>query len=182
LAFGIVLASTPEPRLFGLDLNTFIQVGANLVNLIILALVLSFLLYKPVRNFLRKRTERIQGQIAEAAEEMTKASELKLLYEKKLEEVQNERDEILSEANRLAAEKSQRLLTEARKEADAIRSRATANAEMEWERAQSEMRNAIIEVSSVIAEKFVTLAINKETHDRLFEEALTDLEGVKWRD
>jgi len=165
-----------------LDTNTFVQVAANLVNLVILAVVLSFLLYKPVRNFLRKRTDRIQGQIAEAADELAKAEELKLRYEAKLEEVQSERDEILSEANRIAAEKSQRLIAEARKEADAIKARAATTAELEWERAESEMRNAIIEVSSVMAEKFVTLAINKETHDRLFEEALVDLEGVKWRD
>jgi len=181
LAFGIVLAAA-EPRLFGLDQNTFISVAANLVNLVILAVVLSYLLYKPVRNFLRKRTDRIQGQIADAANEMAKAEELKLLYETKLEEVQGERDEILSEANKIAADKSQRLIAEARKEADAIRARAATNVEMEWERAETEMRNAIIEVSSVLAEKFVTLAINKETHDKLFEEALTDLEGVKWRD
>ena len=181
MAFGIVLAAA-EPRLFGLDQNTFISVAANLVNLVILAVVLSYLLYKPVRNFLRKRTDRIQGQIADAANEMAKAEELKLLYETKLEEVQGERDEILSEANKIAADKSQRLIAEARKEADAIRARAATNVEMEWERAETEMRNAIIEVSSVLAEKFVTLAINKETHDKLFEEALTDLEGVKWRD
>ena len=182
MAFGTVLASAPEPRLFGLDTNTFISVAANLVNLIILALILTRFLYKPVRNFLRKRTDRIQGQIAEAADELAKAEALKLLYETKLDEVQKERDEILSEANRIAAEKSQRLITEAKKEADAIRARATTNVEMEWERAESEMRNAIIEVASVMAEKFVTLAINKETQDQLFEQALSNLEGVKWRD
>lgn len=182
LAFGIVLASAPEPRLFGLDTQTFIQVGANLVNVAILAVILALVLYKPVRNFLRKRTDKIQGQLSQAADEMEKAAELRTQYEQKIEEVQREREEILSEARKLASDTSQRLVTEAKKEADAIRARATANVEMEWERAETDMRTAIIEISSVMAEKFVTLAINKETHDKLFDETIADLGGMIWRD
>jgi len=53
---------------------------------------------------------------------------------------------------------------------------------MEWERAENDMRTAIIDVSAVMAEKFVSLAINKETHDRLFEETISDLEGMTWGD
>jgi len=164
-----------------LDQQTLIQIIANLVNLGVLSFVLAFLLYRPIRDILRKRTERIQGQLAQAEDEMLKATEMKNLYEQKLEDVAKERDDILSEARKLAADASQRLVTEAKKEAEAVRTRAAANVEMEWERAQSEMRDVIIEVSAVMAEKFVTLAINKETHDRLFSETMADLEGMKWR-
>ena len=182
MAFGIMLASTPDARLFGLDTQTFIQVGANLFNVALLAAVLSWLLYKPVRNFMRKRADRIQGQLTQAEDEMAKAMELKLLYEQKIEEVQREREEILGEARKIAAETGQRLVTEAKKEADAIKARASANVEMEWDRAQTEMRTAIIEVSAVMAEKFMSRAMNKETHDKLFSETMADLEGMTWRD
>jgi len=181
LDFGLFLTSVPDGRPFGLDSQTVIQIVANLINVGILAFLLSYLLYRPVRNILRKRTERIQGQIAQAEEEMAKATELRLQYEQKLEDVQRERDDILGEARRLASETNQRLVAEARKEADAIRQRATANVEMEWERAEADMRTAIIDVSAIMAEKFVTLAINKETHDKLFGEAMSDLEGMSWR-
>jgi len=182
LNFGIILSSTPpDPILFGLSLNTFIAIVANLVNVILLCALLAWLLYKPVKKFLQKRTDRIQGQLTQAEEEMTKATELKLLYEQKIEEVQQEREDILGEARRIASETSQRLVSEAKKEADTIRERAAANVEMEWERAEGEMKTAIIEISAVMAEKFVTLAINKETHDKLFNETMADLEGMKWR-
>jgi len=182
LVFGIVLASAPEPRLFGLDTQTFIQVAANLVNVAILAVILVLLLYKPVRKFLRKRTDKIQGQLSQAADEMASAAELKLDYEQKVEQAAREREIILDEARKLGAETSQRLIAEAKKEADAIKARATASVELEWNRARSDMKSAIIEVSSLMAEKFVTLAINKETHDRLFDETMADLEGMTWRD
>jgi F0F1-type ATP synthase membrane subunit b/b' len=82
----------------------------------------------------------------------------------------------------LATETSQKIISEAKAEANLIKERTAANVEMEWERAESEMRNAIIEVSAIMAEKYMTEAINKEAHDRLIAEAMVDLERVAWRD
>jgi len=182
LDFGLVLSSLPDGRPFGMDMDTVISAGANLVNVLVLAAALAFLLYRPVRDILRKRTERIQGQLTQAEDDMAKAEELRLQYEQKIEEVYREREEILGQARKLAAETSRRLIAEAKKEADALRERATVNVELEWERAEAEMRNAIIEISAIMAEKFVTLAINKETHDRLFAETVVGLEDMTWRD
>ena len=182
LDFGLVLSSLPDGRPFGMDMDTVISAGANLVNVLVLAAALAFLLYRPVRDVLRKRTERIQGQLSQAEADMAKAEELRLQYEQKIEDVQREREEILGEARKSAAENSRRIIAEAKKEADALKERASANVELEWERADAEMRNAIIEISAIMAEKFVTLAINKETHDRLFAETVVSLEDMAWRD
>ena len=169
-------------RMFGLDSQTFWQVAAQLFNVALLAVVMTKLLYKPVKEALQKRTDKIQGQLAEAEEELAKAKELRLAYEEKMENAARERDEILFEARKQATETSNKLVSDAKTEADSIRERAAANVELEWERAESDMRNAIIDVSAVMAEKFVSLAINKETHDRLFDEAISDLEAMTWRD
>jgi F-type H+-transporting ATPase subunit b len=182
LTFGLFLSSLPEGRVFGIDVPFIISMFANLVNVGVLAFFLAILLYRPVRDVLRKRTNRIQGQLANAEEEMAKATELRLLYEQKMEDVEQEREKILNEARKLGAENSRQLIAEAKVEADALRERATANVEMEWERARTEMRTTIIEVSSVLAEKFVSIAMNKEAHDQLFDETMADLEGLTWRD
>ena len=172
----------PADRMFGIDSQTFIAAALNLLNVGILAFVLSKILYKPVQKALQKRTDRISDQMASAEKEMADATEMKLLYEHKLEEIERERDEILAEARRMATDTSRRLVSEAKKEAETIRERAAANVDLEWQRAQTEMRTAIIDVSAVMAEKFVSLAINKDTHDKLFDETMADLEGMTWRD
>ena len=182
MTYAILLAEAPPGRLFDIDMITVISAGANLVNVAVLAAVLAYLLYKPVRNILRKRTEKIQGQLTQAEEEMTRAMDLKRQYEHKLEEIDREREEILGEARKLASETGRRLVAEAKVEADAVRERAAANVEMEWERAETQMRTAIIDVSAAMAEKFVSVAISKETHADMFAEALSDLEGMTWRD
>ena len=184
LDFGhlLSLAVDDRARLFGVDAHLVINAVANLINVAVLAALLAYLLYKPVRNILRKRTEKIQGQLTQAEEEMTRAMELRREYEQKIEDIEREREDILGEARKTASETGRRLVADAKKEADALKDRAAQNVEMEWERAESEMRTAIIDVSAVMAEKFVKLAINKETHDRLFDETIADLEGMTWRD
>ena len=182
LSTAAVATELPTGRVFGIDQQTLIQIIANIINVAALAAILAYLLYKPVRTILQKRTSRIQGQLLQAEEELEKATELRQKYEQKMEDAEREREEILGEARKIAADSSRRILAEAKKEADTIRERATANVEMEWDRAQNDMRTAIIDVSAMMAEKFVSLAINKETHDRLFDETISDLEGMTWRD
>jgi len=172
----------PDGRVFGFDGQLVIQIIANALNVAILAGFLAYLLYKPVRDILKKRTNKIEGQLLQAEEEMERATQLRHDYEKKMEDIEREREEILSEARKFATDIENRAKAEAKQEADTIRERAAQNVKMEWERAENDMRTAIIDVSAAMAEKFVSLAINKETHDRLFKETVSDLEGMSWRD
>jgi F-type H+-transporting ATPase subunit b len=181
LDFAIVLSAVPEGRMFGVDMATIGSMLLTLLNMSVLAIVLTKLLYKPVQNFLKKRTDRIQGQLHQAEQDMAKAAELKQQYEQKIADADRERDTIIEEARKIAAETSRQIVADAKKEAEAIKTRATANVDLEWEQAQSGMRNAIIEVSAIMAEKMVTLAINKEMQDKLFDETMAELEGMPWK-
>jgi len=177
----ISAAELRDPILFELNLDTVTAIGLNLFNVAVLATILAFVLYKPVRKVLQKRIDRIQGELDHAAKEVADATELKYTYEQKLHEIDREREEILSEARKTAADAGRRIIADAKKEAESIRERTAASVDAEWERAQTEMRTAIIDVSAVMAEKFVSLAINKETHDNLFSETISDLEDMTWR-
>ncbi|MDR0326524.1 MAG: F0F1 ATP synthase subunit B [Oscillospiraceae bacterium] len=182
--FNIVLAAADvadQSRLFGLDRQTIYQICFQLFNVGLLAFVLSKILYNPVRNFMRKRSDRIQGELSHAADEATRAHQLKALYEQKLQEIDRERDGILDEARKKAVENGRQLLAEAKTEADAIRSRAQENVEMEWERIQAQMKLAILEVSAAMAEKMVALSVGKDVQERLFDETMAELEGTSWQ-
>jgi F-type H+-transporting ATPase subunit b len=176
-----VLTAVPEGRLFGLDMRTLIQMGANAVNIAVLAFILAKLLYKPVRRFMRARADGIRSQLDFARDETAKAKEMKLQYEQKLSDIDRERNEILDEARKQATESRQQIIAEAKLEADAVKERAAASVQNERERAQAEIKLAIIEVSAAMTEKFVNLAINKETHDKLFDETMAELEEMAWR-
>jgi len=175
------LSAVPEGRLFGLDLQTLISTAIQLFNVSLLAVVLSWLLYKPVRRFLRGRSEHIAAQFARAELDMEQAAALKVEYETKLEDIELERNRVLDEAYKLAADKSRQIVDDARREAAAVRERSAEEIRKERERVGEEIRQQIIEVASAMAEKFVAHAIDQETQDRLFDEAMAELEGIAWQ-
>jgi F-type H+-transporting ATPase subunit b len=174
------LLSNPPGRMFGLDQQMFIQMLFIFINVSILALILSKLLYKPIINILANRRERIQKEVAEAEQNRAEAIRLKAEYEQIMSGAEQEKYDILETARKMAADKSKEQIAEARVEADALRVRAHKEIEMEQERAKSEMRQAVIDVSSVMVAKFLTRTIDEETQQRLFDEAMAELEELAW--
>jgi F-type H+-transporting ATPase subunit b len=168
-------------NLIDIDADTFISMIPFLVNFIVLALILSRLLYRPVRDFMHSRTERVLNQINQAKNDMEKAGELKLQYEQQLKSIEAERDGIIDEARKNAAETGKQIVADAKSEADDLLTRAKANIKLEVERAQEEMRQQIIEVSAVMSERFIKRAIDANDHERLFDETMAELEEMAWR-
>lgn len=179
--FALLLEVAPEGRVFGLDQQTLVDIAIQLFNVLFLAAVLGFLLYKPVRKFLQERTERISSQLSDAEEKKLQADKLKAEYENKLKEIGSERVKILDAARNAAAEKGNRILHEARDEAALIRKRAEDSIALEKERLAKEARLHIIQVSSLMAAKFVKHSIDEATQDRLFEETIAELEEATWQ-
>ena len=171
-----LLSSMPDTYVFGLTQQTLIHIGTQLFNVALLAFILSKVLYKPVREFLQKRSNRVRDMIKQAEDGVSKADALKAEYESKLKEIDRERSEILDTARKQAVDRSKEIVSGAKNEADAIKARATKDIEKEQERAKSEMRQAILEISSVLTEKLITRTIDPETQTRLFNETLTELE------
>ena len=52
-----------EDFILSLDINMLKDLAFQLLNTVILCAVMSYLLYKPVKNFLAARRDRIEGQI-----------------------------------------------------------------------------------------------------------------------
>lgn len=171
----------PEGRVFGLDSQTAVQIGIQLLNGIILAVVLGFVLYKPVKEFMRKRSEGIQQKIHDADAAMVKAQELISQYELKIKEIEKERTEILDIARLKSIDEGKLILEEARLEASEIKKRSSDSLLADKKRLQEETRFHIIEVASVIAEKYITLSMDDKTQDKIFEETLAQMEVTSWQ-
>ena len=175
-----MLTNVPAGRVFGLDQQTLISVAIHLFNLAVLAFVMAKLLYKPVRDFMQKRNARIGDQIARAKEEHIEAEDLRQRYEQKISDIELVRDEMLAAAREDAALQTERIIAEARSEAEAILSKAADEITGEKRRMQAEMKRAIIEISSSMAEKFVAISIDDAARERLFDQTVAELEGMAW--
>lgn len=150
------------------------------INVVILCVILALILYNPVKNFLKARREGIQRQIETAEHNLQESDRLKADYEAKLREIDKERTAILNEARNQALKQSDEMMVDARHNADLIRNRATQDVEREKEQAKDEMRKQLIEISSLMASRYITANMDQATQSRLLEEAIADLGEAEW--
>ena len=173
--------TVPEGRVFALDFQTLSGIVIQLINGIILAADLSYILYKPVQEFMRRRTERIQSKLDDAEAMMAKANELKAEYEQKMQGIEKERAELLEAARLQAAEESSVILENAREEASQIKEQALESLAEEKKRLKEETHLYIIELATLLAEKYIMEKLDDEAQNRLLEEAIAQLEEAEWK-
>jgi len=168
-------------EMFSLDAQTFIQMVPHLISFIVLVLAFTYFLYKPVKRILQARADRIAEDVSTAEANKLAASELREEYEQRLRDIEAERTAILEEARADAAKRLNTILGHAKTEADEIRDKAKRDIVAEQERVKQEVHQAIIDIATDMAEKLVSATINKQDHDRLFNESLTELENTAFR-
>ena len=98
-------------------------VGAQALNFLILVWLLKRYLYKPVLDAISARERRIAMQLADAASKQAAATSERDEFDRKNKEFDAQRTLLLTKAGEEAKLEQQRLLEQARKDADALRSR-----------------------------------------------------------
>jgi F-type H+-transporting ATPase subunit b len=167
--------------MFSLELQTFLDMGPILLNFIFMVALLTFLLYKPVRRILQTRSDKIENDLNDAAANKANAEELKAQYEQLIRDIEQERTSILDEAKRIAKDRQNQILSDAKAEAMEIKEKAARDIATEKERIKDDVYHAIVDISTSMAQKLILANIDKSSHDRLFAEAMDDLEATAFR-
>ena len=178
---NLIATITENERLFGLDSQTFIQAAAHLLNIVALVVILTWLLNKPVKNFLKNRAERINNDIESAKAAKTEAENLKAEYDAKLQDIEIECEQLLGEARKKATEMQNAIVADAKTEADRLKSLAEKAVEGEWVKAKTEMRDAIIDTSLAISAKVIGENFEPVVTEKLLDESLKEVEAQKWQ-
>lgn len=169
-----------KSRILGFDQQLLIQTGIHMITALALFYILGKLLFKPVKDMLAKRKQAIADEYEKLSKETEAASVLKKGYELKIAEVKKEADEILEQARQAAIAQENKILQEARQEADRIHARASLAIEREREKAREEIRKEIIEVATMMASKFVAASMTDLAKNEMFEKALSEMGEETW--
>ena len=164
----------PDGAILSLDKALIYKILIQFVNVSILIAILIYILYKPVKKYLANRANKIRDELENSKRIREEALELREKYENMIADIEAEREEILRQTHRKAVEKSDQLLFEARREVEVIHNRAKTELEAERENMSGEIKRQIIEIAHMMAGRFVQLSINRETQDKLIEQALAD--------
>lgn len=180
---GIFLTDSIDglDRLFGLDLQLLADSCIELVAIFVLFVGMSYLLFTPARDFLKKRQEKIQGDLDSAAKDKEKASVLKAEYTDKLKGINEEAEAILSESRQKALKKESVIVGEAKEEAARIIDRAGKEAELEKSRIKDEVKQEMVSVAGLMAGKIVKASMDEAKQSSLIEETLKEMGDTTWQ-
>lgn len=175
-----MLAQQDYSFLFNLDAQLLFDTILLAIAVFFLFLLMSYLLFNPARKLLKDRQDRIENDITSAKDDKEAAAALKAEYEGRLKEIDKEAEAILSEARQKAIKNEAKIIDEAKEEASRIIKRAQEEAELEKKHAMDDMKQEMIQIASLMAQKVVSASINTQIQDTLVDETLKEMGDSTW--
>ena len=166
-------------RLFNLDPQLIHDAVLLALAVFVMFTFLSYLLFNPARDFLKKRQDKIKNDLDTAAADKADARKLKEDYNAKIQNINAE--EILAQARQKALDNEAKIIAEAKEEAARILSRANAQVELERKAAADDMKKEMIALASLMAEKAVAGAVDAKVQDTMVESTLKEIGEDTWR-
>jgi ATP synthase F0 subunit b len=166
------------PGLFAVELGELIPVLAKVVNLLLFAGVMYFVLRRPLGEAFRGRQEGIRRDLMRAEEERSAAVAKLQEVEGRLARLDSEVEAIREQAQREAAEERARIERAAEEEARKIREQARREIENASKAARAELRAYAAEQSVRLAEEMIRSEIRPEDDAHLVREYVGELGGV----
>jgi F-type H+-transporting ATPase subunit b len=144
----------------------------RVMNFVVLAAALVFLLRKPIPRALNSRVQGIQNQLNDL--EARKAEAEKRLAEcnQKLGELEKESGRIVSDYVRQGQDAKARIIKEAESAAEKMQAQARRNIEHEFEQTKARLQREIFEQSLAKAEAFLKQNVTAEDQSKLVEDYL----------
>lgn len=156
----------------GLNLG---YLALQIVGFLLLVLALWAILYRPLLNALANRRERIAEGLNQAREAEASLARAESDRQKLLDEARQEAQRITQEARARAEEAARALETEARQESQRIREAAQAEAAGERDRQLADMREQIIALSIAAANHLLGQNLDEKRQRQLVTDFFTDV-------
>lgn len=177
---NVFLAGGLGNRIFGLDPQLLLDSCITILAMLTLAFLLSYFLFNPAREFLKKRQDGIREQMDTAAKEKEDAIKFKAEYDGKLKNVQKESEEILTETRKKALKKETDIVNEAKEEAVRVIERANREAELEKNKVKDQVKQEMISVATLMAGKIVASSLDESKQSQLIADTLEEMGDDTW--
>lgn len=133
----------------------FQQVFLHMFNFVILTGGMYFLLYKPVKDFMDKRTAYYAGLEKDSKDKMTQANLLKDEYEAKLAQADKEISKLRADATKEMERSRERELAQAQRQAQTILEESRRQGEKEKEKIVAQARREIADLAVAATQKLL---------------------------
>ena len=142
----------------------------RLMNFVVLAGVLFFVLRKPVSQALSARIKGIQEQLESLETQRAEAEKQLAQYNEKLSQLESEAAKIVDAYIKQGNEARAKILKEAEQTAEKLQAQARRNIEHEFDKAKQKLQQEVVESSLQKAEESLKKEITAQDQDKLIDE------------
>ena len=146
-----------------------------LLNTLTIFFVAKKFLLKPIMKMIADRQKEIDDMYAEADNAKNEAKALETEYKEKLSVATETSDRIVKEAVTRAQNREEEIIRQANLEADAIRSKASADIALEKKKAINEAKDEISVIALAVAGKVVGRELNAADQANLVDSFINNL-------
>lgn len=153
---------------------TWESIVLHLFNLIVLTVGLYFLLFRPVKKMIKQRQEKVKKIEQENADLNEEVKKMKSSSEKVLSEAKKEAAAIHESAVKVANQKADEIVSDARDRAKTLIEQTQREMDEERNKLRSDIKKQIADVSVAVAEKVIEKKIAPEDNKALIEKCLDE--------
>lgn len=153
---------------------TWESIVLHLFNLVVLTVGLYFLLFRPVKKMIKQRQEKVKKIEKENADLNEEVKQMKSSSEKVLSEAKKEAAAIHESAVKVANQKADEIVAEARDRAKTLVSQTQRAMDEERGKLRADIEKQIADVSVAVAEKVLAKSITPEDNKELIEQCLDE--------
>ena len=146
-----------------------------LLNTLAVFFVAKKFLFGPVSKMIADRQAEIDGMYADAGKAKGEAEEMASEYRQKLSEAQATSERLVKEAAQRGQMREEEILRNAHDEAEAIRSRAAADAAREKKKVLNDAKNEISAMAVAVAEKVIGRELNASDQSAMVDHFIDEL-------
>ena len=146
-----------------------------IINFTVLVILLRLFLYKPVKDMLAQRKQRIAESLEAADIAAQEAAQQRTEFEKELAKAREASQTEARKAAEMTEKMRQEILDAAKKEAETIKDQAKKEAEQEKEQIVVDLQRQAAELALHMTRKIVGEGLDETTQRRLVDQFLADL-------
>ena len=158
-----------EPSGTDLILPDMAELIWGAVAFLVVLWVLNKFAFPKLREAVEARERQIQGDLESAEQAKTEAQQAKANYDKQIADARGEANRIIEEARRQAEDVRKDLIAKAERDAEQITQRASEQLEAERNRTVTELQTTIGDLAIELAEKVVGRSLDAGTHRELVD-------------
>jgi|GEM_PF-836502 len=164
-----------------LDLNLYLIIG-QIITFLAALFLLWRIAYKPITGIFKQRADKIGADLAAAEKTRQDVERMKADYDLQLARLKDDAQKMMNQTVKEAQSVREEILNAAKDQSQEMLKRTVQQIEFEKQKAVKELRQQVLEMSMLVAEKTIGETVSADLQRRLVDQLFAQVEAGEGKD